>query len=36
MLPENQNLNSRFKFFVKMVYLSDIVKIAGIIFLHEE
>ena len=36
LLPENQKLNSRCKFVVKMVYSSNIFKIAGIIFLHEE
>ena len=36
LLPENQSLNSRCKFVVKMVYSSNIFKIAGIIFLHEE
>ena len=36
LLPENQSLNWRWKFVVKMVYSSNIFKIAGIIFRHEE
>ena len=36
LLPENQSLNSQCKCVVKMVYSSNIFKIDGIIFLHEE
>ena len=36
LLSKDQSLNSRCKFVVKMVYLSNIFKIVGIISLHEE
>ena len=36
LLSEDQSLNSRCNFVVKMAYSSNIFKIAGIIFLHEE